>query len=223
MQPHAVLFDFNGTLSDDEPILYAIYAELFAELGEPLSARDYLEQLAGLSEREIFATWLGREHPQIDRLIAARVARYRERVEDGTTVSESVRSVVRYAAARVPVGIVSGAAREEIEPVVRGAGLEHCISFVVSGDEVEAGKPDPESYLRALGLLGGVRAADVVAFEDTEAGVASAKAAGLRVIALTTTLDPERLARADVLIGAIEPATIRRLLGGQDLKPTDRS
>jgi beta-phosphoglucomutase-like phosphatase (HAD superfamily) len=53
----------------------------------------------------------------------------------------------------------------------------------------------------------------VVAFEDTEAGVASAKAAGLRVIALTGTLGPERLAQADVLVGAIEPATMRRLLG----------
>jgi HAD superfamily hydrolase (TIGR01509 family) len=213
VQPRAILFDFNGTLSDDEPILYAIYAELFAEQGEPLSAQSYLERLAGLSEREIFTTWLGSEHPGIDRLIADRVARYRSRVSDGSTVSEPVRAAVRHAAARVPVGIVSGAAREEIEPVVRSAGLERCISFVVAGDEVEAGKPDPESYLRALELLGDPPAAAVVAFEDTEAGVASAKAAGLRVIALTGTLGPERLAQADVLVGAIEPATMRRLLG----------
>ena len=211
MAPRAILFDFNGTLSDDEAILYSIYAELFAEQGRPLSQPEYLDRLAGLAERDLFETWLGAGHPELDRLIAERVSRYRARVADGTTISDPVRSAVRLAAARIPVGIVSGAARREIEPVVRAAGLEHAISFVVPGDEVRAGKPDPEGYERALELLGGVRAADVVAFEDTEAGVESAKAAGLRVIALTTTVAPERLARADVLVEAIDPASVEGL------------
>jgi beta-phosphoglucomutase-like phosphatase (HAD superfamily) len=225
MPPRAVLFDFNGTLSDDEPILYAVYAELFAERGRPLSRDDYLDQLAGLSEEDIFATWLGAGHPGLDRLVAERVSRYRARVVDGSTVSPSARAAVRYAAARVPVGIVSGAAREEIEPVVRAAGLAGAVAFVVSADDVAAGKPHPEGYLRALELIGGdVRAPDVAVFEDTEAGVSSAKAAGMLVIALTRTLGPARLARADALVGAIEPAVMERLFAaGYALKPTDRS
>jgi beta-phosphoglucomutase len=213
VRPRAVLFDFNGTLSDDEPILYAIYAELCAEEGRPLTARDYLAELAGLSDEAIFATWLGAEGPDIDRLIEERVARYRARITDGATVSPEVRSAVRYAAERVPVGIVSGAAREEIEPVISAAGLRDAIAFVVSADDVAAGKPDAEGYRRALALLGGeVPAADVLVIEDTEAGVASAKAAGMRVIALTRTLGPERLAHADALIDAISPEVMRRLL-----------
>jgi beta-phosphoglucomutase len=213
MRPRAVLFDFNGTLSDDEPILYAIYAELCAEQGHPLPARDYLGRLAGLSDEEIFATWLGADQPRIERLVEERIARYRARVSDGATVSPEVRSAVRYAAERVPVGIVSGAARAEIEPVVRAAGLGDAIAFVVAADDVAAGKPDPEGYLRALALLGAdVPAVEVVALEDTEAGVASAKAAGVRVIALTRTLGPERLEHADALIDAIRPEMVRRLL-----------
>jgi HAD superfamily hydrolase (TIGR01509 family) len=213
MRPRAVLFDFNGTLSDDEPILYAIYAERCAEQGHPLTARDYLDRLAGLSDEEIFATWLGADQPRIEPLVEERIARYRARVSDGATVSPEVRSAVRYAAERVPVGIVSGAARAEIEPVVRAAGLGDAIAFVVATDDVAAGKPDPEGYLRALALLGGdVPAVEVVALEDTEAGVASAKAAGLRVIALTRTLGPERLEHADALIDAIRPEAVRRLL-----------
>jgi sugar-phosphatase len=83
----------------------------------------------------------------------------------------------------------------------------------VSADDVAAGKPDPEGYLRALALLGGdVPAAEVLAVEDTEAGVASAKAAGMRVIALTRTLGPERLEHADGLIEAIRPDVMRGLL-----------
>ena len=56
----AVIFDFNGTLSDDEPILYRIYAQLFAEHGRPLAERDYYDRLAGLSDPEIVHRWLGR-------------------------------------------------------------------------------------------------------------------------------------------------------------------
>jgi beta-phosphoglucomutase len=59
----AVIFDFNGTLSDDEPILYRVYAEMFAEHGRPLSERDYYDELAGRSEEEILCRWLGRADP----------------------------------------------------------------------------------------------------------------------------------------------------------------
>ena len=213
MRPRAVLFDFNGTLSDDEPILYAIYAELCAEQGRPLTAREYLEELAGLSDEAIFASWLGADHPDLDRLVHERIARYRARVTDGATISPDVRSAVRYAAERVPVGIVSGAAGGEIEPVIGAAGLRDAIAFVVSADDVAAGKPNAEGYRRALALLGrDVPAAEVLAIEDTEAGVTSAKAAGMRVIALTRTLGRERLDHADALIDAIGPEVMRGLL-----------
>jgi HAD superfamily hydrolase (TIGR01509 family) len=213
VRPRAVLFDFNGTLSDDEPILYAVYSELCAERGRPLTARDYLAELAGLSDEAIFAAWLGADGAGIDRLVQERIARYRARVTDGATVSREVRSAVCYAAERVPVGIVSGAAREEIEPVISAAGLREAIAFVVSADDVAAGKPDAEGYLRALSLLGrDVTAGEVLAIEDTEAGVTAAKAAGMRVIGLTRTLGPERLNDADALIDAISPDLMRDLL-----------
>ncbi|HXY80050.1 MAG TPA: HAD family phosphatase [Gaiellaceae bacterium] len=204
----AVVFDFNGTLSDDEPILYAIYAEIFAELGRPLNERDYYEHLAGHTEAEIFRRWTGRDDPE---LIADRIERYRARVFDGSTVDTEVRTSVRYAAARGPVGIVSSAAREEIEPVVAAAGLAGVFQVLVSAEDVTRGKPDPEPYERAARLLG-VPAAQTLAFEDSEAGVAAAKGAGMRVVGLTRTLGAERLAAADDLIDHIELAAMERLL-----------
>jgi len=204
--PRAVVFDFNGTLSDDEPILYAVYAELFAEQGRPLTEREYYDELAGHSEEEILERWLGRSTPE---LVADRIARYQARASDGATVYPEVREAVRYAAERVPVAIVSGAALEEIQPVVEAAGLE--IPVIVAADHVVDGKPHPEGYLIAARTLG-VEPHDVLAFEDTEAGVASAKAAGMRVVAITRTLGAERLAEADELIAALDLATIQRLL-----------
>src|SRR5919198_5682154 len=123
MGARAVVFDFNGTLSQDEPILCEIFQELFAEQGKPLSAQEYFDQLAGLSDPEIVRTWLGRDHPAVDEVIEERFRRYRDRVADGSSVPGAVREAVRYAAARVPVAVVSGAARAEVEPVLAAAGL----------------------------------------------------------------------------------------------------
>lgn len=208
----AVLFDFNGTLSDDEPILCEIFVQLFAEHGRPLSAQEYFDRLAGHSDPEIVYRWLGRDHPDVDAVIAERVARYREAVSDGSSIHEHVREAVRYAAARVPVAIVSGAARAEIEPVVEAAGLAPLLRGIVSSDDVVEGKPDPEGYLKALALLDGVEAGDVLVFEDTEAGIASAKSAGMRVFAKRGTLDPARLRAADDLVDAIDVDLMRRVL-----------
>jgi beta-phosphoglucomutase len=214
LRVRAVIFDFNGTLSHDEPILCEIFCELFAEHGRPLSAQEYFDELAGLSDPEIVRAWLGRDHPSVDEVIERRIARYRELVADGSSVPDPVREAVRYAAERVPVAIVSGAAREEIEPVIGAAGLAASIRTIVGAEDVADGKPDPAGYLRALELLdGGLEAGEVVVFEDTEAGIASAKAACLRCIAVLGTLAPERLAAADEIVPAIDVELMQRLLG----------
>jgi HAD superfamily hydrolase (TIGR01509 family) len=210
----AVIFDFNGTLSHDEPILCEIFSDLFAEYGRPLSAQEYFDELAGLSDPEVVRTWLGRDHPSMDEVIQRRIARYRERVTDGSSVPGHVREAVRYAAARVHVAVVSGAARAEIVPVIQAAGLAGLVGPIVAAEDVAQGKPHPAGYLRALTLLdGGVDAADALVFEDTEAGIASAKAAGIRCIAVLGTLAPTRLAAADEIVPAIDVELMQRLLG----------
>lgn len=206
----AIIFDFNGTLSDDEPIMCEIFIELFAEHGTPLSAQEYFDQLAGLSDPEIVRMWLGEDHPDVDDVIAERINRYRAAVGDGSSIHEHVREAVRFAAGRVPLAICSGAARAEIEPVVEAAGLAEYFRAIVSSDDVVHGKPDPEGYLNTLRLLGNPN--DALVFEDTEAGIMSARAAGLRVIAKLGTLDPQRLREADELVDRIDVELMRRCL-----------
>jgi beta-phosphoglucomutase len=207
----AVIFDFNGTLSHDEPVLCGIYRELFAEYGMPISDRDYYECLSGLAEHAIAGICLGLGDPRIPAFIRERIDRYRSTVADGSTVTEAMRAAVRFAGERAQLAIVSGAAREEIVPVVAAAGLGELFATIVSDDDVARGKPDPESYLLALGALG-VAPKETLVFEDTEAGVASAKAAGTRVIALLGTQARERLAQADELVETIDVPLLERLL-----------
>lgn len=211
MPIRAVIFDFNGTLSQDEPVLCRIYRELFAEYGKPISDRDYYERLSGLAEHAIAELCLGSGDPRVPAFIRERIDRYRMTVADGSTVTETTRDAVRFAAGRAKLAIVSGAAREEIVPVVAAAGLGELFATLVTDDDVRHGKPDPESYLLALDKLG-TGADETLVFEDTEAGVASAKAAGTRVVALLGTQAPERLAKADELVETIDVPLLRRLL-----------
>jgi beta-phosphoglucomutase len=205
----AVVFDFNGTLSDDEPVLARVYEELFAELGHPLSPEEYFEHLAGHTDEEMFIRWLGGSS---DGLIRERVRRYNELVSDGSTVHEDVREAVRWAAERLPLAVVSAALRDEIDPVLTASGLRELFALVLSQDDVTRGKPDPQPYLLAAERLG-LPPSELLVFEDTDVGVASAKAAGARVVGLTRTLGAARMSAADELTDRIDLSVLQRLLG----------
>lgn len=210
--PRAVIFDFNGTLSHDEPLLCRIYRELFAEYERPISDQDYYDGLSGLAEHTIAEACLGAGDPRIPAFIRARIDRYKSAVADGSAIPPDLRAAVRYAAERARLAVVSGAAREEIVPALAAAGLTDVLGLVVADDDVRSGKPHPESYLLALEALD-VDGSEALVFEDTEAGIASAKAAGARVIAVTGTQPTERLAAADRIVDAIDVDLLRGLLG----------
>jgi beta-phosphoglucomutase len=178
-----LLLDFNGTISDDEWLLCAIFQDLFAEEDRPLTAEEYYAELAGLSDPEIVEKWLGGPRPD---LIERKVAGYRERAASGDTVHPTTRIAIQAAAEHVPLAIVSGSAREEIDLVLNAAGLTKWISAIVAADDVANGKPHPEGYRRALHELR-IQPAEGVAVEDSNPGVAAAKAAGLRCIGVTST------------------------------------
>ena len=125
-----------------------------------------------------------------------------------------VREAVRYAAERVPVAIVSGAAREEIDPVSRRRGSRALVRAIVAADDVADGKPHPEGYLRALELLGGgIRAGRGGRVRGHRGrrrlGEGGRDALRRRSRARSA---PARLAGADELIPAIDLALVERLL-----------
>jgi HAD superfamily hydrolase (TIGR01509 family) len=202
----SILFDFNGTISDDEPLLCAIFQQLFAAENRPLTEREYFDRLAGLADDEIVSTWLGRDD---DRVVARKVELYRERASDGRTVDDETRAAVILAAEQGPTAVVSGASRDEIEPVLAAAGLADVFAAVVAMEDVQQGKPDPAGYVRALELLG-IGPQDAAAIEDSPPGVVAAKAAGIRCVGLTRMFPPGRLL-ADLHVHRIDRALIRRL------------
>jgi beta-phosphoglucomutase len=211
----ALIFDFNGTLSDDEHLMERVTAGVLGRHATPPTHREYIDRLAGHSDETVVRIWLGNRE-DVDAIVAERIDAYRRLVQDGSTVDDRMRAVVRAAAARAPIAIVSGAALAEIQPVIDAAGITGLFSCVVTSDDVLQGKPYPEGYLVALGLLRGsvvdLQPGQVAVIEDTEAGVLAAKAAGMHCLGLIGTMTADRLSAADELVETIDLALVERLL-----------
>ncbi len=112
------------------------------------------------------------------------------------------------------MAIASGALRSEIDLVLAGAGVADCFSAIVAAGDAE-GKPSPAPYLRALALLNArgfaVGPAQVIAIEDSRWGIQSARAAGLRVVAVTTGYPASELRGADLVVPGLEALSLDAL------------
>jgi HAD superfamily hydrolase (TIGR01509 family) len=122
---------------------------------------------------------------------------------------------VRRTAGVFPLGLASSSNREIFEEVLQLAGLADCFRATVSAEEVGRGKPAPDVYLEAAKRLG-VPPTLCAAVEDSRAGIRSAKAAGMRVVAIPNASYPpdgETLALADVTIASLDELTPERIEG----------
>jgi HAD superfamily hydrolase (TIGR01509 family) len=146
-------------------------------------------------------------------LLEERLERFLDLAADGRTVSPGARRAVLAAAEAVPVAIVSGAFRVEVDAILAGAGLDGVASAVVGFEDTPRSKPHPDPYTRALELLS-LDASATVAVEDTAVGIASAKAAGLHCVAVLGSQAPDALAAADEVAPRLDEALVARLLGG---------
>ena len=119
---------------------------------------------------------------------------------------------VQAISAHCPVAIASGALREDIETILRSTQLVSIFTIIVAAGETSQGKPAPDPYARALALLASrhrttVRPERSVAIEDSHWGLESARAAGLRTIAVTTSYEARDLGMSDLIVPDISHVT----------------
>ena len=155
--PRAVLFDCDGVIVDSEPLHLRAFQEVLAPLGITITPAEYVARYLGFDDRGVFTEALracGREPApgDIAALIAEKARRFRGVLERDTSIYPGVTALVR-ALAGVPLAVVSGALRDEIELILGRAGIREAFSTVVAAEDVRAGKPDPEGFLRACTTL----------------------------------------------------------------------
>ena len=207
----AVVFDLDGVLIQTEEIWDEVRETLARERGGRYDAQAQREMM-GMSSPEWSVYMHERvglpESPEeiVGEVVELMQARYREHLP----LIDGAGAAVERLAARWPLGVASSSNRVLIDLVLELSGLGRFFRATVSSEEVARGKPAPDVYLEVCRRLG-VEPARAAAVEDSHAGIASAKAAGLRVLAIPNPSFPpgdEALAEADVLLTSLAELTV---------------
>ncbi|MDT7552444.1 MAG: hypothetical protein QOI16_980 [Pseudonocardiales bacterium] len=199
-----VVFDMDGVLVDSEPMWVQARQDLVRAAGGQWLPEAETAMMGISSDRwsAYMRDRLGLGHLTLEEIRAGvidrMVARYREHVP----LLPGAWSAVEAAAGRGPVAVASGSDRVLLDAVTQSSGLARFFTGTVAGDEVSEGKPAPLIYERACALLD-VEPARCVAVEDSGAGIESALAAGMAVVAVPRPgfePSPEVLARASAVL-----------------------
>jgi beta-phosphoglucomutase len=213
----AVIFDFNGTLSDDEPILLDIFSELFrTHLDWTMTADDYRDELLGRSDREIIERAVARHghgtEQEVAELLRLRLGVYQQRVADTNPIAHATVQLVKlFADNEIPLAIVTGAQRDDVLAVLAGSPVGESFAVLIAEEDVSVGKPHPEGFLTAARLLHR-RPADVLVFEDSMPGVQAAAAAGMRCVAVAAEPSAELQSTASAIVAELSAQLVEDAL-----------
>ena len=227
----AVVFDMDGILLDSEPIWREVEREIFAGLGIDVTDDD-LRETMGVRIGDVVERW-HRRHPwsepsraEVADAVVEAVAR---RIEEAGELHPGVReAIARLKRDGVRLALASSSPMRLIRAVLAMGGLEGRFDVVVTGEDEERGKPDPDVYLSAARALG-VAPGRCLAIEDSINGVRAAKAAGMVCVAIPAPDNAADFGEADLVLGSLDevddrmwertgtsPATGRSPVGGAD-------
>jgi len=177
-----VIFDLDGVLINSEPLHCCAFQDVLAPYGVTVTEQDYYAEYLVYSDREVLERLLP-DLRVLDDAVAAKERRYWELLEAGVPAfRDGLALLARTDGWRV--GLATGSIRREAELALRTLGIRERFGAVVAREDCRRGKPDPEPYLRAAGVLG-LSPPRCVVVEDAPGGVRAAKAAGMACVAVT--------------------------------------
>jgi beta-phosphoglucomutase len=202
-----VVFDFDGVIADTEGLHLRAFQDVFEQHGWQLDERTYFDQYLGYDDVGLVVAF-GRAHAlaltpaDVHGLVDAKTQLFASYLEAGEVIFPTAPACIGRLSVAYSLGIASGALKVEITSILQAANLLDRFPVIVAADDVTACKPAPEPYLKAAEALG-VEPSRCVAIEDSPAGLAAAKAAGMRTIGLTTTSPRHLLTDADLILDGL--------------------
>ena len=219
----ALIFDFNGIIVDDEPIHFELFKQVLAEEGIKLTEADYYARYLGFDDRGAF-TAAYREHGRsldeklLARLIDRKTIYYQSEIRSKVRIFPGVEKLVTTLVPVLPLAVASGALRQEIETILSAAGLLKHFAVIISAEDVDHGKPEPEIFLKALARLNAqvedgdpIDAADCLVIEDSKEGIRGARRAGMKCLAVSNSHPIELLQEANAVVRSLEEADLSLL------------
>jgi len=225
MPLRAIIFDFNGVIADDETPHLLTFQQALREEGLVLTKEDYYGTYLGMDERNCLAALIrkskGRRDPGCEQRVHDRkVALFRAYTASHMPeLFPGVADFVLQAKDRYRLAVASGGKREQIDEALRNTPIELAFPLIVAAEDTTIGKPDPEIYRLTLAKLNELtpkpnpplQASECLVIEDSLAGIQSAKAAGMQVVAVATTYPAAALKEADAVYPGLKAVTFARI------------
>ena len=216
----ALIFDFDGVIANTEPLHYAGLHQTLKEIGIELTEAEYYADYLGYDDRGCILAALAANHRPADAAVVGRLMKrkaeaYLESVRHHQVIFPGVPEFVHEAAHAYPLAIASGALRHEIEYILDTAGLRPAFLHITSAEDVTRGKPDPQPFLLALKALqqrdAGLIPTSCLVIEDSLPGVRGARAAGMKVLAVTNTHTVQDLHEAHAITNSLQETDLTEL------------
>jgi len=215
----AVIFDFDGVITDSETLHFRAFNKALEQFGIEITTEDYYEDYLGLMDIDCFAliadkNRLGLNARQIKNLARQKSQVFEELAKTEARIIEGVRDfLVMLKHNDITMAICSGAILREIEMILEKAELRSFFEVIVSAEQVKKGKPNPEGFLLALQKLNEekvhpILAGQCIVIEDSHWGLEAAKAAGMHTIAVTNSYTAEQLTMAEKIVKQLDALSI---------------
>ena len=201
----AVLWDMDGVIADTGDYHFRAWQDVFRDEGVSYTREDFRRGF-GRRNDTIIRDNIGRVISQeaLDIIAEEKEANYRQRVKHNITPLPGAAALVKGLREQgIKQAIASSAPLENIRLILEGVGIAEYFQAIVYGREVTVGKPDPQVYLLAAKKLG-VAPASCVVVEDAVAGVAGARSAGMKCLAVTNSHPHQSLKQADLVVDSLE-------------------
>ena len=208
----AIIFDMDGVIVDSEPLHERAFRDVFHELGCGQTHGMNFATYYGRSDEALWRDFIAKHRPiqSLPELLAWKRNRFLTLLRAEQPLFEGLPELVEKLATRFALAVASGSPHSVIDGVLELRDLRRFFPVVVSAQDVAHEKPAPDIFLRAADLLR-VPPAEACVIEDSAAGVRAARAAGMRVIAITNTLAAAQLTEATHVVSTY--TEIEALLG----------
>jgi beta-phosphoglucomutase len=215
----AVIFDFDGVISDSEPCHLAACNKVLADFGIQISKEEYYAEYLGFTDYELFKD-IEKQHKtdfegiSIEQLIEQKAEIFQELIGQTDHLIDGVVELIEELRKNnIKIAINSGAIAADIKIMLAGSPIENSFDIIVSADDITKSKPDPQGYRLALEKLNAVSDSQISAkqcavIEDSRWGIVSAKKAGMHIIAVTSSYTADELKDAEMIINSVRQLKI---------------
>jgi HAD superfamily hydrolase (TIGR01509 family) len=211
MKLRAVCFDFDGTLVDSEPIHLRMWNEVLQPHNVSVTVDEFKHRYVGTVAPEMARELVEKFNIKADpsSLASAKDMKYSEWVRRNPLpmMPYARESVAAFFRCRLKLACVTGSPREIVMLNLKRLSMQEYFTVVVARDDVTRSKPDPECYLKAMKDLREPVDAGI-SFEDSEAGVLAATAAGLACCGIAwESSTAHDLSNATMIFNGLQEAT----------------